>query len=167
MKTLKLTIELVPSPAWNQNLRNILPKGAWEKIRREVIQKSGNRCTICGKIGNLNCHEVWKYYDGASYWKRNPSEVPVYAGTKGDKNHVQKLAGFLALCNLCHAVKHLGLTGLKKSGSSLYDRVVKHFLKVNNCSKEDFINHQKEAYKKFEKRSHFEWTLDLGNSNVK
>jgi hypothetical protein len=150
MKSFKLSIELVPSSAWNQNLRLALPKGAWEKIRKEVFEKSDNKCVICGKIGKLNCHEVWEY---------------------DNKNHVQKLAGFLALCSLCHAVKHLGFAGLavSKHQGPAFEKLVKHFMKVNNCSRQDFLNHQKEAYQKFEQRSHFEWSLDLNanhNKNV-
>jgi hypothetical protein len=138
----KLTIELVPSSAWNQNLRSVLPDSAWGKIRKEIIEKSGNICAICGSKGKLNCHEVWEY---------------------NDKKHIQKLAGFLALCNLCHAVKHLGFAGLaasKNQGPS-FDKLANHFMKINNCSRQDFIKHQKQAYKIWEERSHFEWNFDL------
>jgi hypothetical protein len=140
MKSLRLTIELVPTSAWNQNLRSVLPDSAWGKIRKEIIEKSGNKCAICGSKGRLNCHEVWEY---------------------NDKKHIQKLACFLALCNLCHAVKHIGFAGLQKPDSPAFDKVVKHFMQVNACSRQDFLTHQKEAYEKFEERSHFEWNLKL------
>ena len=167
MKTLKLTIELVPDSAWNQNIRSILPNGAWEKIRQEVLEKSGNKCVICGARGKLNCHEVWEYDDVASGRKRNPSEAPVYTGAKGDQNHTQRLAGFLALCNLCHAVKHLGFAGIQadKNQGPDFEKLVKHFMKVNACNRLDFLKHQKEAYEKFEERSHFEWALDLNSQS--
>lgn len=138
MKNLRLTLDLVPSSAWNQNLRKLLPKNAWGKIRAEVLKKSEQKCMICGQKGKLDCHEVWDY---------------------DDTNRIQKLAGFLALCRLCHAVKHLGYSDLK--GNFSHDRLVKHFMKVNGCSHQDFLNHQKVAYAKFEERSHFEWGLDL------
>jgi hypothetical protein len=139
---LLLTIELVPASAWNQNLRSILPKSAWEKIRKEVFAKSGYKCVICGSSRKLECHEVWEY---------------------NDREHLQKLAGFLALCELCHGVKHIGFTGLKSDKNKIpIERYIKHFMKVNVCDRSIFNAHYKKVLRIWEKRSRFEWTLDLG-----
>jgi len=140
-KKLKLTIELVPSSAWQNNLRNILKSHMWKNLRESVYKKSDYKCSICGNAGILHAHEVWEY---------------------DDKNHIQKLKDIVALCKDCHAVKHIGLAGLQASkGEINYDRLIKHFIKVNGCDKEAFIKHRSAAFKKFEERSKYDWTLDL------
>lgn len=140
-KRLKLDIELVPSSSWGLNLRNLLMPKMWKKLREEVVAKYNNRCAVCGKGGKLHAHEVWNY---------------------DDKNHIQKLKDIITLCTMCHATKHIGLAGIQASekGSS-YENLIKHFMKVNNCSREVFEKHLKSAFQKFEERSHYEWQIDL------
>jgi len=142
MKELKLTIELVPSTSWYNNLRSVLPKSVWDKIRKKTYAKYGYRCGICGAKGRLNCHEIWEY---------------------DDQNHVQKLVGFIALCDLCHHVKHIGLASILASEGKLdYERVVEHFMKVNGCDRKTFERHRREAFDQWRERSRYDWNVDLG-----
>ncbi len=85
---LKLEAELVPSTSWFNNMRKVVPKAEWDRIRKRTYAEYRHRCGICSYEGRLNCHEIWHY---------------------DDHNYVQKLEGFIALCGLCHHVKHLGL----------------------------------------------------------
>ncbi len=141
MKKLKLTIELVPSSSWNQNLRSLLKPIMWEKLRKSIYKKNNYKCAICNSGGRLHAHEVWEY---------------------DDKNHTQKLKSLIAVCSKCHAVKHIGLAGIQASKGKLnYENLVKYFMKVNNCDRITFEKHQKETFKKFEERSRYEWELDL------
>lgn len=138
---LKLTIELVPATSWGNNLRNYLSKSKWDKTRKETYAKYGYRCVICGAEGRLNCHEVWEY---------------------DDKKHIQKFVGFIALCNLCHFVKHIGLAGiLEVKGNLDYNKVVEHFMRVNNCDIETFEGHIREASDEWRKRSQYKWQVGL------
>jgi len=90
----------------------------------------------------LNCHEIWEY---------------------DDQNHIQKLASFIALCDLCHYVKHIGLAGiLAIKGELDYERVVEHFMKVNGCDRETFEEHRQKAFDQWHERSRYEWNVDLG-----
>ena len=140
---LKLTIELVPSTAWTENLRKYLSKKDWDKIRKETYAKAGYRCEICGVEGRMNCHEIWEY---------------------DDKNHIQKLLGFIALCSMCHHVKHIGFAGiLAREGKLDYEKVVEHFMAVNNCDRRTFEEHRKRAFLIWEERSKYEWKIDLGD----
>lgn len=140
---LKLTIELVPASSWQNNLRSLLKPQMWEKLREEVYKKYNYKCTICGNGGRLHAHEVWDY---------------------DNENHIQKLVEIIALCFKCHAVKHIGLAGIQASEEKLnFENLIKHFMKVNNCDRETFEIHQKEAFKKFDERSRYEWQLDLNN----
>jgi len=142
MFIMKLTIELVPSSSWWNNLRKLLPKNQWDIIRKRAYATSGHRCAICNAKSRLNCHEIWHY---------------------DDDNHIQRLEGFIALCDLCHHVKHIGLAGiLAKQGRLDYEKVIEHFMKVNNCSREDFLEHRRQAFEIWSSRSRHPWNIDFG-----
>ena len=142
-KKLKLIIELVPASSWQNNLRSLLKPQMWENLRKEVYKKNNYKCVICGAGEKLHAHEVWEY---------------------DDEKHIQKLVNLIAICSKCHAVEHIGLAGIQASqGKVNFENLVKHFMKVNNCDRETFEKHQKEAFKKFEERSRFDWGLDLSN----
>lgn len=139
---LKLTIELVPRTSWYDNLRKVLPKSEWDRIRKRTYAEYDYRCGICGAQGKLNCHEVWNY---------------------NDRDHRQTLGGFIALCDLCHHVKHIGLAGILASRGQLdYEKVVEHFVKVNECERSTFEEHKKEAFEQWAERSRHEWQVELG-----
>ena len=140
---MKLEIELVPSTVWFSSLYQLLPREVWNRIRNEIIADRGRQCQICGETeGVMNLHEIWQY---------------------DDENHIQNLEGFILLCRMCHNVKHIGLTGiLARKGKLNYDDVVEHFCKVNNCSRKDFENHEKDAFESWRERSKHEWKQDFG-----
>jgi hypothetical protein len=138
----ELTIELVPRSVWDTNLRKLLPAPEWDRIRKCVYAESGYRCGICGAAGRLSCHERWEY---------------------DDERGVQKLLGFIALCHLCHLVKHLVLAGnLAHQGRLDYEAVVQHFMKVNRCDRATFEEREREAFAKWRERSSRPWQTDLG-----
>lgn len=139
---LKLNIELVPSTSWYDNLRKRTTRENWDKIRKAAYSNYGYRCGICGVEDRLNCHEMWEY---------------------DDKKHNQTLKGFIALCDMCHHVKHIGFAGILASRGELdYEKVVEHFMKVNNCDKITFEAHKKKAFDQWRKRSKHVWHIDLG-----
>jgi hypothetical protein len=139
---MKLEIELVPGPAWENNLRNVVPKSKWNQIRIETLAKYGNKCAVCGSTERLSCHEIWKY---------------------DDVGHIQKLQGFVALCFNCHMIKHIGLAGvLAKEGKMDFNKLVEHYVKVNECDLSAFEAQHKAAFEKWKERSKYEWKLDLG-----
>jgi len=140
---MKLEIELVPETVWESNIRNLLPSPEWDKIRKEQYKKAVYKCEICGINAKLHCHEKWEY---------------------DDENHIQKLVGFIALCENCHMIKHAGFSMHTIEGRKKYDKnkLIEHFCKVNNCKKEDFLKHEEEAFDKWEEKSNSEWTQDFG-----
>jgi len=142
LNKLKLSIELIPSTSWHKSLRKLLPQSVWKKIQKEAFEKHGKKCAICKSKRNLSCHEVWKF---------------------DDKKHVQKLIGFLPLCKKCHFVKHLGFASiLAQRGELDFNKIVKHFMRVNNCDRETFEKHKKEAISIWRERSQYKWTIDFG-----
>ena len=90
----------------------------------------------------MSCHEIWSY---------------------DDANHIQTLKGFIALCDMCHHVKHIGLAGILAGEGKLdYSRVVEHFMKVNNCDLAAFEKHREEAFRQWAERSTYKWKVDIG-----
>ena len=103
----------------------------------------GYKCGICTSNGRMNCHELWSY---------------------DDRRHVQKLDGFVALCDGCHHVKHIGLAGILATRGKLdYGEVVEHFMKVNRCSWQAFERHRSDAFALWKERSKFEWKVVVGD----
>ena len=41
-----------------------LHKGRWETFRREIFERDGWRCVICGKAGRLEAHHIKPLEDG-------------------------------------------------------------------------------------------------------
>ena len=84
---MKLTIELIPKTSWCSNVRSLVKRSVWDKLRKQIC--SVGKCQICGAStsqktissicsNRLECHEVWAY---------------------DDKTHVQTLTGLVALAN--------------------------------------------------------------------
>ena len=139
---MKLTIELVPSTSWWDNLRKKMPRSDWDVLRKRVYARQEHKCGVCGASGRLNCHEVWAY---------------------DDKMWVQTLVGFIALCDLCHHVKHIGLAKvLADAGRLDWDSVVSHFCSVNGCDLGGFCVYEVGVWDVWRKRSKHDWTVDLG-----
>ena len=149
----KLTIELVPSTVWFSSIYRIYEKSAqldkWKKIKKELFKKEGRKCWICGAENiRLEAHEFWEY---------------------DDRNHIQKLVAIHHLCGMCHKVKHMGFwcytsegkRKLKEEGLTRED-LINHFCNVNNCTREDFERHEREAFRIWKVRSRYEWEQDFG-----
>lgn len=120
-------------------MRSEFPRKVWDKIRKEQYAAQDHHCGICKAQGRLNCHEIWEF---------------------DDAKRIQKLRGFIALCDLCHAVKHLGRTAVIEG----IDRreVEQHFMRVNECDLRTFEQHGSAAFAQWEERSTHEWSCDLG-----
>lgn len=139
MNNLKLTIELVPSSSWCNNVRTKLKQSEWDKIRRKCYQESNYVCDICGGKGRkhpVECHEIWNY---------------------NDKTRIQKLIGLTSLCPSCHEVKHIGLTTIKGREK----QAIKHLMKVNNINERTALNIIDSAFMLHGARSTKEWDLDI------
>lgn len=141
--SLKLSIELVPEPCFYSNLRNQIRSPEWDNIRRLVYARYNHQCGICeAKSKKLNCHEIWQYDDRA---------------------HIQKLEGFIALCPLCHHVKHIGYARLlAEEGKLNLKQVIDHFCRVNDCSYQMFKAHEEQELKRCTERNRHRWRTDLG-----
>ena len=140
---MKLEIDLVPQTTWWANVRKLVSKEDWDSIRKKAYADSNHNCAICGKNDRLHAHELWHY---------------------DDKDHVQKLEKIVALCENCHMIKHAGFSMHTADGKQKFDteKLIQHFCEVNDCTKKDFLEHEKEAFKIWRERSTHKWTQDFG-----
>lgn len=140
----KLTIELVPSTSWFNNVRTQVSTQEWDIIRHAVYAKANNVCEICGGKGKkhaVECHEIWEY---------------------DDKEHIQKLTGMIALCPGCHRVKHIGRAQIQGE----YGIALSHLAKVNGWTKEDAQLYVEAQFEQWAKRSKYQWKLDISILNI-
>lgn len=141
---MKLVAELVPSTVWYSSLYRLLPREVWNNIRENIITKKGRVCEVCGEVnGKMNLHEIWDY---------------------DDVKYIQRLIGFILLCEMCHHVKHIGLTGiLANQGKLDYNKIKEHFCTVNSCSEKEFDEHVNDAFMIWRNRSKHQWKQDFGD----
>lgn len=141
MTNYKLTIELVPSTSWFDNVRSAVSASQWDTIRKQVYKEANHVCEICGDVGPkhpVECHEIWDY---------------------DDKNFIQKLNGMVALCPSCHMVKHIGLAQLQNK----LDKAILHLKKVNKISKKEAEQYIAASFLLWSKRSCNKWYVDLSH----
>lgn len=135
----RLTIELVPQTCWYSNVRSQVSSSDWEKLKRSTFQQANYRCQVCGDRGSkhpVECHEIWHY---------------------DDRQHVQKLAGLIALCPACHECKHMGFANVRGRG----DIATAHLAKVNGWTMEQTMVYVQECFRVWQERSQHEWKLDI------
>jgi hypothetical protein len=139
----KLFIELVPKTCHFSNVRTLLPKKEWDKLRKASYEVAGNVCEICGDTGknqgynhNVECHEIWDYDDDAK---------------------VQKLLGLISLCPRCHQVKHFGRASVIGKQAEAFEQLEK----VNGWSHRECVKHAGESSILYLERSKYKWYLDL------
>lgn len=136
---MKLTIELVPSSCFFSNLRTELSKKEWERIRKKCYELANNKCQICGGKGTrhaVEAHEIWEF---------------------DELNKIQKLTGIISLCPQCHMVKHFGRTEI----IGKREQAIKHWMKVNKFTREDFELYLQVVTEQWIKRSQIKWNLDI------
>ena len=138
MKNLKLNFEILPSGAFNNNLRAVLSKKAWDFIRKDAYERYAHKCSICGaKPKRLEAHEVWSF--------------DLFSKT-------QTLEDVISVCHLCHSVIHISRTQL--IGEE--DKAIVHFKKVNGVDFSAYTTALKQAnLKNVELDKVDEWALNL------
>jgi len=189
---LRLTITPVPAPIYGMRLSAVARPGAWQRLRRKVLDAAAGRCAVCRVRGRLNCHEKWQYVEkrrvvgvvrvmGVS---DRPKRLKLYAESPA----VARLVGFEALCSLCHAVRHFdttdrwGIRGPKKIAGrgekmeefeeepdawirriqTAHEKTVEHFYRVNRCESGQLQQHWDRVLEVRKRRDERAWQVDLG-----
>ena len=136
MEDLILTINMLPKGAWSNDFSKTLPKKDWDKLRNFALKKAKGKCEICGFETNyLDVHEEWEF---------------------NINKKKQTLKDIVAICSMCHGVKHF-----KNSVRLGYgEEAQRHFMKVNNCSEMEFASHLNKALLEYnERNSVFRWKI--------
>jgi 5-methylcytosine-specific restriction endonuclease McrA len=143
VQEIKLTVELIPKTCHYSNVRTSIKSSDWDKIRLYIYEKAQYKCEICGDTGlkqgykhSVECHEIWKY---------------------NDKKKIQKLIGFMALCPLCHQVKHAG----RSMAMGKQNQLIQRIRKINQWDQSRVDQYLAESFEVNKERSTHEWALDL------
>jgi hypothetical protein len=139
-----LFVDLVPVSCWFTNVRSCVSAQDWERLRRMITRRAGQRCEICGRPEDrhlhrwLEAHERWTY-------------------TTTGAVRVQKLCRLICLCTDCHQTTHYGhaqITGHAEEALS-------HLCAVTGMNPAQAELHIVDACALWEQRSRHQWTLDL------
>ncbi|KJR69273.1 hypothetical protein [Bacillus velezensis] len=123
----KLKIDAKPSLFHGSTVRKAVGQSLWYRIRDYILKKEVPVCCICGfspqqdEMRNLHLHEI-DHYDF--------------------ENIVVKLLGLNLICANCHAFHHFGFTQLYSSKEKM-ERLIEHFVKVNECEINDFKEYRR------------------------
>lgn len=135
----RLTIELVPRTCWFSNVRDRVAREDWDRIRKQVYERAGHRCEVCGGRGSrhpVECHEMWEYEEATG---------------------VQRLVRMITLCPACHEVKHIGLANIKGRG----EIAAAHLAEVNGWTPQVAAVYIDQAFDVWIERSDRTWSLDV------
>jgi hypothetical protein len=138
---------MIPQHSFGKNLHHILSKEDWDTVRKYIYKKDGYACSICKKKNTrLSAHEEWDF-------KITNTEK---------KTGTQKLVTIWALCDDCHMIKHIAFASeLAHQGKLDLNNLIIHFLNVNECEKEDFVEHYNEAVDKWNELYDYKFRLSL------
>jgi hypothetical protein len=120
----------------------------WRRLKA-ILDKDKPCCAICGGLqGPLQDHEEWDYKEGES-------------------SGVATLKRINRVCQDCHSIIHIGRTQkLMMSGDinqakATWNRLIAHFLRVNDCDKATWERHGREARLAWKRRSSMTWTIEF------
>jgi len=138
---MRLTCEFVPKTLQNKGLSVMLKGRMWSLISRTVKEINGYKCVVCGDCFWLITHEIWEY---------------------DDEKLVQRLAGFMTLCSLCHRVKHMQGSLLRTGRDWNKICYIRKFMRINGISWGECKSYLEAKLREWGVRSTKNWTIDYG-----
>lgn len=137
-----LFVDLVPSSSWAQNARAVLSPSEWKRVSLIVKHRCRATCEACGASEDaprkcfIEAHERWHY----------------------DMAHAnQTLRRLVGLCSRCHRATHFGFAASK----GMAQPALRQLEKVNKWSKDQALDHVKNAFDVWNARSAVEWSIDM------
>jgi hypothetical protein len=137
-----LFVDMVPSSCWFTNVRSCVSPKDWERLRRMLTRRAGQRCEICGQREEHNARRWLEAHERWSYDESGPTQI---------------LRRLICLCTDCHTTTHFGLAGLH--GKANEARA--HLCKVTGMSMAQANEHIRNAWAVWEERSKIHWSLSL------
>ena len=160
---IKLEVSLIPANAWGRNVRAVVSEGSWYFLRvkfgavkpdysltnldakfayiLDMSRPELEKPLVCGCCGmqthkTLHLHENWEF---------------------DDEKLIQKLLGFVAVCEDCHNTIHFGRSN--KVGLGEFAKA--HLREVNGWTDSQLNKHLENATSQWIKRIDFKYQLDL------
>ena len=125
------------------NVRTLVPKKYWDKLRKQTYKRANNNCEICDNNGktqgfkhNVECHEIWEY---------------------NEETLTQILKDLIALCPMCHKVKHFG----RSSAIGQQPQTLRHMEIVNQWTHKQCLDHLANAMMTYLRHSKLKWKINL------
>lgn len=142
----RIRSDLLPPSTWGSNIRGLVDKETWNRLRVPVCDAANNRCEICrafshndhGRLQRPDCHEKW-----------------VFTATGG--RYVQRLERLIALCRDCHRVQH---SGRARTGGKEH-LVVMQLCRVNGWSEAQAYADLDRSAEHCARLDRYAWDLDL------
>ena len=145
-----LYVDLVPSSAWAQNVRDVVSNSDWCRLRNFARDRAHWRCEICDAVFGkgkrartcssfLEVHERWSY------------------DSVDQRTGIMVLKRLVAMCTVCHQVTHLGRAELMGQGQA----AMSHLMHVRGCNVAQAMEMRAQAERLFNLRSLMSWQLDL------
>ena len=137
-----LFVDLVPSTCWFTNARSAIAPVDWERTRRMVLRRVGDRCEVCHRgpdrdLGrHLAVHERWAF---------------------DERRFIQHLRRLICLCSDCHLTTHMGFARVKGKDAE----ATQHLCTVTGMSSAETEAHIEVAFELWGQRSQHTWKLDL------
>lgn len=143
----KIRADMLPPSTHGSNIRDLVTKGEWKRLRDSTCEAAGNRCEICGAASDgtgrraryLECHEKW-----------------IFERADGDR-YVQRLERLIALCKDCHFVQHSGRAHV----IGLEDKVIAHLRRLNRWTEQQALADFRRAVDRCVRLDQYPWDLDL------
>lgn len=138
-----LFVDLVPDSCWFTNVRSCVDQRDWERLRRMINGRAGNRCEACGRGKDretqrwLEAHERWSYDEATG---------------------VQRLRRLVCLCTDCHRTTHFGLAEIQGKRA----QAMAQLRTVTGMTPAQAEQHVQAAFNLWRRRSARTWALDLG-----
>src|SRR5262249_1691886 len=139
-----LFVDLIPSTSWFTNVRSAVSPRDWDRLRRMVYRRAGNRCEACGSHPDhpaglfMEAHERFAY---------------------DHRRGIQVLRRLNCLCTACHGTTHFGFTSL--GGEAESEAALGHLQFVTGMNRAQAERHVRDAFALWERRSAITWRVDL------
>jgi len=137
-----LFVDLVPSSCWFTNVRSCVDQRDWERLRRMITTRAGQRCEVCHRSQDRDAHRWLEAHERWAY---------------DDSNNVQALRRLICLCTDCHTATHFGLASINGKSAE----ASKHLCTVTGLTTNQVNQHIDAAFALWRRRSAITWELDL------
>ena len=151
-----IRLNFFPMATSGHNVRSVWKTDEWNTLRKQLISRKGNRCSICGQRNqneegediDLECHEHWDF-------------EPDYTQQTG----IQRLIEFILLCKQCHQATHIHILQDKKEKDSAYEleytNVFQHLCSVNRWQERGCEIKIEQETLKLKEYQKLNWVVDI------